>query len=49
MRRDDRRVGSGRVTAHALAAFLLAFIAGVAAASVIGWVFRDRIAGWLRR
>ena len=42
-------MGSRRVTAHVLAAFLIAFIAGVAVASVIGWVFRDRIAGRMRR
>ena len=38
------------MTARVLAAFLLAFIAGVAVASVIGWVFRERIrAAMIRR
>jgi hypothetical protein len=36
-------MGSRRLSGQALAAALLAFIAGVTVASVAGWALRDRI------
>ena len=37
------------VSAHAVEAALLGFIAGVAVASVAGWFLRDRIKARMRR
>ena len=43
--RDD---GRHRGRMDALAAALLAFIAGVTVASIACWAFRERITGWRR-